>query len=67
MVRLTERFIFFPLRRVVLFCVVDRVDIRSVNCARSSAAAFAICAFFSSLEVEKKFFFSPPDKVTLLT
>lgn len=50
MVRLRERFIFFPMRRDVRFCVVDLVVILSVNSARSSAAALAICAFFSSLK-----------------
>lgn len=54
-VRLTDRFIFFPMRRAALpLCAVDRVVILSGNKARSSANAFAICAFFSSLGREEQ-------------
>lgn len=51
MVRLTDRFIFFPMSLEVLGLAwtVERVRILSVDRTFSSAAALACWAFFSSL------------------
>lgn len=56
MVRLTERFIFLPtsLEVLGLAWTVERVRTRSVDRTLSSAAAFAIWAFFSSLRKREK-------------
>lgn len=60
MVRLTERFIFFPMSREALELdwTVERVRTRSVDRTFSSAAIFAIWAFFSSLRDENQNYFS---------
>lgn len=61
MVRLTERFIFFPMIREALELdwTVERVRTRSVDRTLSSASAFAIWAFFSSLRNENQnYYFS---------